>query len=256
MVRLEKSKLWLIRWKDWLRSPQLPMDLRQKIAKSLDDGPLGIAVIAIIILYLISLTLETLPSLQEYKSVFETLELLFTGIFVCEFLMRMIVYTKPIKYVFSFFGIVDIVSIVPALFGTNLMAVRVFRLLRIFKLFRSKRMNQAVTRISNAVWGIRTDLILFGCIVMILLYFSAVGIYLFENEVQPEIFSSIPAAMWWAVATLTTVGYGDAYPITTGGKIFTSIITILGIGIIAIPTGLISAALTRSKNKDDKKEQD
>ena len=91
---------------------------------------------------------------------------------------------------------------------------------------------------------------------MILLYFSAVGIYLFENEVQPEIFSSIPAAMWWAVATLTTVGYGDAYPITTGGKIFTSIITILGIGIIAIPTGLISAALTRSKNKDDKKEQD
>jgi len=230
------------------------MDLRQKIAKSLDDGPLCIAVIAIIILYLISLTLETLPSLQEYKSVFETLELLFTGIFVSEFLMRMIVYTKPIKYVFSFFGIVDIVSIVPALFGTNLMAVRVFRLLRIFKLFRSKRMNQAVTRISNAVWGIRTDLILFGCIVMILLYFSAVGIYLFENEVQPEKFSSIPAAMWWAVATLTTVGYGDIYPITTGGKIFTAIITVLGIGIIAIPTSLITAAL--SKIKDDKQKQD
>ena len=158
---------------------------------------------------------------------------------------------KGIGQMFSFFGIVDIVSIVPALFGTNLMAVRVFRLLRIFKLFRSKRMNQAVTRISNALLEVRTDLLLFCSIVLILLYFSAVGIYLFENEAQPEIFSSIPAAMWWAVATLTTVGYGDAYPITTGGKIFTSIITILGIGIIAIPTGLIAAALTGSKNKDD-----
>jgi|TARA_B100002003_G_C14004881_1_gene484983 voltage-gated potassium channel len=227
------------------------MTTRQKIAKSLDDGPLGVAVIVIIVLYLISLTLETLPSLEEHKSIFQTLENVFTGIFICELVVRLIVYAKPLKYVFSFFGIVDIVSIVPALFGTNLMAVRVFRLLRIFKLFRSKQMNQAVTRISNALLEVRTDLLLFCSIVLILLYFSAVGIYLFENEAQPEIFSSIPAAMWWAVATLTTVGYGDAYPITTGGKIFTSIVTILGIGIIAIPTGLIAAALTSSKNKDD-----
>ncbi len=227
------------------------MTTRQKIAKSLDDGPLGVAVIVIIVLYLISLTLETLPSLEEHKSIFQTLENVFTGIFICELVVRLIVYDKPLKYVFSFFGIVDIVSIVPALFGTNLMAVRVFRLLRIFKLFRSKQMNQAVTRISNALLEVRTDLLLFCSIVLILLYFSAVGIYLFENEAQPEIFSSIPAAMWWAVATLTTVGYGDAYPITTGGKIFTSIVTILGIGIIAIPTGLIAAALTSSKNKDD-----
>ena len=227
------------------------MTTRQKIAKSLDDGPLGVAVIVIIVLYLISLTLETLPSLEEHKSIFQTLENVFTGIFICELVVRLIVYAKPLKYVFSFFGIVDIVSIVPALFGTNLMAVRVFRLLRIFKLFRSKQMNQAVTRISNALLEVRTDLLLFCSIVLILLYFSAVGIYLFENEAQPEKFSSIPAAMWWAVATLTTVGYGDAYPITTGGKIFTSIVTILGIGIIAIPTGLIAAALTSSKNKDD-----
>ena len=227
------------------------MTTRQKIAKSLDDGPLGVAVIVIIVLYLISLTLETLPSLEEHKSIFQTLENVFTGIFICELVVRLIVYAKPLKYVFSFFGIVDIVSIVPALFGTNLMAVRVFRLLRIFKLFRSKQMNQAVTRISNALLEVRTDLLLFCSIVLILLYFSAVGIYLFENEAHPEIFSSIPAAMWWAVATLTTVGYGDAYPITTGGKIFTSIVTILGIGIIAIPTGLIAAALTSSKNKDD-----
>ncbi len=227
------------------------MTTRQKIAKSLDDGPLGVAVIVIIVLYLISLTLETLPSLEEHKSIFQTLENVFTGIFICELVVRLIVYAKPLKYVFSFFGIVDIISIVPALFGTNLMAVRVFRLLRIFKLFRSKQMNQAVTRISNALLEVRTDLLLFCSIVLILLYFSAVGIYLFENEAQPEIFSSIPAAMWWAVATLTTVGYGDAYPITTGGKIFTSIVTILGIGIIAIPTGLIAAALTSSKNKDD-----
>ena len=98
---------------------------------------------------------------------------------------------------------------------------------------------------------------MFSVVSIILFYFSAVGIYYFENAVQPESFSSIFSSLWWSVVTLTTVGYGDVVPITIGGRIFTFIILMLGLGIIAIPTGMISSALTEArnteKNDEDKK---
>ena len=84
-----------------------------------------------------------------------------------------------------------------------------------------------------------------------LIYFSAVGIYYFENEAQPEYFTSIFDSLWWAIITLTTVGYGDVYPITAGGKVFTFFILMIGLGIVAIPTGIISSALTRSVDKKE-----
>jgi voltage-gated potassium channel len=86
----------------------------------------------------------------------------------------------------------------------------------------------------------------------LLIYFSSVGIYFFENEAQPEAFSSIFAAMWWSVATLTTVGYGDIYPITAGGKIFSTFIVFIGLGLVAIPTGIVASSLTKAlmKSKD------
>ena len=229
-----------------------PKSLRQKISKSIDEGLLSIAVIAVIVLYLISLTLETLPSLEQHKAIFEMLENIFTGIFICEFIVRLAVYDKPFKYIFSTFGLIDIASILPAILGANSLALRVLRLFRIFKLFRSRRMTKAINEIKSAIWEIRSDLILFGFVVFVLLFLSAVGIYVFENEAQPEKFSSIPASMWWAVATLTTVGYGDVVPVTTGGKFFTSIVTLIGIGIIAIPTSLVTAALSQVKSKKTK----
>jgi voltage-gated potassium channel len=93
---------------------------------------------------------------------------------------------------------------------------------------------------------VKEQIFLFLFTTLILVYFSAVGIYYFENQVQPEHFSSIFESLWWAIITLTTVGYGDVYPITVGGKVFTFFILMIGLGIVAIPTGIISSALTKT----------
>jgi len=97
---------------------------------------------------------------------------------------------------------------------------------------------------------IKKDLIVFSFIAFIFIYFSAVGIYHFENVAQPDKFESIPAAFWWAIISLTTVGYGDSYPITIGGKAFAGVVVIIGIGIVALPTGLIASALTEIKQRN------
>ena len=95
---------------------------------------------------------------------------------------------------------------------------------------------------------IKEELFLFLILSSFLLFLSAVGIFYFENPAQPEVFASVFHSLWWAVATLTTVGYGDIYPITVGGKIFTSIMLFIGLGIVAVPTGLIASALTKNKH--------
>ena len=109
------------------------------------------------------------------------------------------------------------------------------------KLFRY---NKAIKRFNLAFKSIKEELIVFLFTTLFLLYIASVGMYYFENAAQPEKFSSILHSMWWAVATLTTVGYGDIYPITVGGKIFTFIILMLGLGIVAVPAGLIASALS------------
>ena len=230
------------------------MTRRKKIANSIDDGGLGIVVVVVIVLYLINLTLETVPYLKTHEGIFESLEIGFTIIFTIELIIRLAVYERPIKYLFSVFGVIDVLSILPSLVGANSLALRVLRLFRVFKLFRSRRMVRAIDEIKAAIWDIRSDLVLFGFVVLILLYLSAVGIYMFEHEAQPDKFSSIPASMWWAVATLTTVGYGDVYPITLGGRVFTAVVTLLGIGIIAIPTSLVTNALSKAKKRTRKQD--
>ena len=112
---------------------------------------------------------------------------------------------------------------------------------------KNEKVNRATGRLYAAFQHVRTELLIFSVAVFLMIYFAAVGIYLFENKAQPEAFSSIPAAMWWALATLTTVGYGDIYPVTAGGKIFASSIILIGVGIVAIPTGLFATALATLK---------
>jgi voltage-gated potassium channel len=112
------------------------------------------------------------------------------------------------------------------------------------------RYNKAIDNLKKAFIDVKNELIIFSVACVFLLYFSAVGIYFFENEAQPENFKSIFHSIWWSVATLTTVGYGDVYPITLGGKIFSSIVIFLGLGLIAVPTGLIASSFGKAFNKD------
>jgi voltage-gated potassium channel len=126
--------------------------------------------------------------------------------------------------------------------------LRFVRLLRILKL---TRYNRAARRLKNAFYIVREELTLFVGLTLILLYLAAVGIYHFEHEAQPDTFGSVFESLWWAVATLTTVGYGDVFPITIGGRIFTYVLLILGIGVISVPAGLIAAAFTSAHDREE-----
>lgn len=149
---------------------------------------------------------------------------------------------------------IDLVAALPFYLslGVDLRSMRAFRLLRLFRLFKLARYNKAMKHFHQAFVIAKEELILFGAVALILLYLSSVGIYYFENEAQPEKFSSVFQSLWWSIATLTTVGYGDVYPITVGGKIFTFFILIVGLGLVAVPTGLIASALSEAKKQTQK----
>jgi voltage-gated potassium channel len=119
-------------------------------------------------------------------------------------------------------------------------------------LFKLVRYNRAIKHFARAISIAKEEILLFFFVTLILIYLSGVGIYYFENEAQPEHFSSIFDSLWWAIITLTTVGYGDVYPITIGGRVFTFFILMIGLGVVAIPTGILSSALTRSIEMKEK----
>ncbi|VAV87176.1 Potassium voltage-gated channel subfamily KQT; possible potassium channel, VIC family [hydrothermal vent metagenome] len=209
------------------------------------------AIQTLIVFSLIVFSLDTLPNLSSkhanFLSIAETTTII---IFTIEYALRIFVAKKRIKFVFSFFGIVDLLAILPfylPFLGLDLRVLRIVRLLRILKLFKQ---NKAINRFKRAWELIKQELYMFAFISSIMIFISAAGIYFFENQVQPEQFQSIFHSLWWAVTTLTTVGYGDMYPITTGGKIFTFVILMIGLGIVAVPTGLISSALTQVREEE------
>lgn len=120
---------------------------------------------------------------------------------------------------------------------------------RLFRLLKLGRYTAALLRFYRALLIAREELALFGTMAVILLYLSCVGIYQFEHAAQPEVFASVFDGLWWALCTLTTVGYGDVYPLTAGGKLFTFFILLIGLGLIAVPVGLVASALTQAREQ-------
>ncbi len=205
----------------------------------------------LIFISLITFSLETLPNNSDFtKKALQAIEVLCLAIFTIEYLLRIYVSTNPLKYIFSFYGLIDLIAVAPFYLnlGLDLRAVRSFRIFRIFRALKLIRYNKAMYRFHIASKLVKEEMILFFIATAILIFLSASGIYFFENEAQPEAFSSIFQSFWWAIVTLTTVGYGDVYPITAGGKIFTFFVLLLGIGIVAVPTGLMATALTKARN--------
>lgn len=160
---------------------------------------------------------------------------------------------NKLKYIFSFYGIIDLLAILPFYFtqSVDLRSLRVFRLFRLVRAFKLLRFSKAIERFRLAFNSIREEILLFAVACLFLFFIASVGIYYFENPAQPENFSSVFHSLWWAVVTLTTVGYGDIYPITVGGKIFTTFVLMIGLGLIAIPAGLIASAFTRTNENGD-----
>jgi len=164
----------------------------------------------------------------------------------------MLTAANRIRYITSFFGLIDLAAILPFYIttGLDLRSLRAVRLLRLFRVLKLARYSKAVQRLHRAFRIAREQIVLFFVVACLLLYFAAVGIYYFENPAQPEVFKSVFHSLWWAVATLTTVGYGDMYPITAGGRVFTFIVLMVGLGVVAVPAGLLASALSQARQEE------
>ncbi len=213
---------------------------------------------SMVVLSLVAFSVETLPNLSPRLTKWlHWFEILSVAVFTAEYLLRVLVATPRSKYIFSFFGIIDLIAIIPYYvgLGLDLRSMRAFRLLRLFRILKLARYSSAVRRFHIALDIAREELILFGCVTLILIFLAAVGIHHFESEAQPSTFGSVFHCLWWAVSTLTTVGYGDVYPITVGGKIFTFIVLILGLGFISVPAGLVASALNKARQIEDQEKK-
>ena len=213
----------------------------------------------LIVFSIVSYAVETLPDLSPRMQHFlYFLEVTVVIIFSAEYALRIYVADKKLAYVFSLLGIVDLLAILPfylLLGGADSRVVRAMRLLRIARTLKLIRYNQAVDRLLRAVVIAKEEIVLFFFLTTVSLFLAASGIHFFESEVQPDKFGSVFHGLWWAVVTLTTVGYGDVYPITTGGRLFTFLILMIGMGIIAVPPGIISSALSKARQEQDKADE-
>lgn len=209
-----------------------------------------LAVQFLIVVSLVSFSLETLPALPDnYIVVLNHIETFCVLVFTAEYISRFVVASNRMAFVTSFFGVIDLLAILPFYLSTglDLRAARAFRLLRLFRILKLVRYSKAIHRFHLALQLAKEELILFLAVSAIVLYLAAVGIYYFENAAQPEVFKSVFHSFWWAVVTLTTVGYGDMYPITTGGKAFTFVVLLVGLGFVSVPAGLVASALSRAR---------
>lgn len=208
---------------------------------------------ALIVISLITFSVETLPDLSDSTRYWLRLvEIITVAIFTVEYVLRVVFASPKRKFIFSFFGIVDLLSILPFYISTgiDLRSVRAFRLLRLFRALKLIRYSKAIQRFHRALIIAREELVLYFIVTIMLIYFAGVGIYFFENDAQPDKFQSVLHSLWWAVATLTTVGYGDVYPITIGGRIFTFLMLLIGLGIVSVPAGIVASALQSAREME------
>ena len=217
-------------------------------------GKWELALQVLIFMCLVVFAIETLPNLtttqQRWIDAFDVFSV---AVFTVEYMIRLLASRPRRGYAWSFFGIIDLISILPFYIGlgVDLRNLRALRMLRLFRILKLARYSKAMRRFHRAFIITKEEIVLFLTSTFILLYIAGMGIYHFENEAQPDRYRSMFDGLWWAVATLTTVGYGDVYPITVGGKIFTFVILILGLGIIAVPTGMVASALAKARKEED-----
>ncbi|WP_354613510.1 ion transporter [Sediminicola arcticus] len=236
----------------------------------INNNPLIIKFIySLIVLNVISLIIEYYKGIHDnYSEFFQLFEMFSVSIFTIEYLLRLWTsdlnnkfkgnfIVKRMKFASSTLGLIDLIAILPFylpfIFPFDLRIIRILRTLRLLRIFKLNRYSKSLKTISGVLKETKDELIMTVFVAFILLVLSSTLMYYIENDVQPENFASIGHAFWWAVATLTTVGYGDVYPLTALGKILSAIIAIVGIGFIALPTGIISSAFIEKLRHDKHK---
>lgn len=218
-----------------------------------------IILVAAILLNITVLFLDTFQELADFKLLLDGIEILTILIFCIEYALRIWTaeYLYPdvskgrarIRFLFSFEGIVDILTILPFFFLLGFSAFRMLRVVRIFNLFRINAYYDSFNVITSVLYEKKNQILSSVFIILVLMLASSLSIYSAENKAQPEVFNNAFSGIWWSMSTIFTVGYGDTYPITTMGKLMAVVITFLGVGGVAIPTGIISAGFVEHYTK-------
>ncbi|MCH8887190.1 MAG: ion transporter [SAR324 cluster bacterium] len=228
------------------------------------DTPLGrafdVALIWAILLSLLVVILDSVATIRErFPVLLDGMEWFFTGIFTLEFLARLICVRRPLRYVISPFGVIDVLAILPTYLGLiyggaqTLLVIRTLRLLRIFRVFKLTQYLSEADVLVAALRGSRRKIMIFLLFVLSLAVIMGSLMYLIEGEEGG--FTSIPRGMYWAIVTMTTVGYGDIAPHTAAGQVLAGMLMILGYAIIAVPTGIVSVEMAQAQ-RDSSQNQD
>ena len=256
------------------------MNIRSKIFEIIQpakDGNLASKIFDVVISTLVLLSVAavfagTFELSQGCTRVLRQFEIFVSIVFTVEYLARLFTadllfpgvsrVKATMRYVLSGMAIVDLLAILPfylpIIFPYNMMMLRMFRLLRLLRIFKLNRYFESLSALGYVLKSKSRDLIGSMFVVGILLVMASLAIYAAEHDAQPQVFKNAFSGLWWAVATLTTVGYGDIYPITILGRVFGALIALLGIGMVAIPTGIISSGLVdylNSQKKDEAPEE-
>lgn len=228
-------------------------------------------IISLIILNVTAVILESFINIQtRYSTEFKLFEVMSVIIFSIEYILRLHTaiykykneskFKSRIHYIFSASAIIDLFAIlpfyIPFIIPIDLRFLRILRTLRILRILKIQRYSNSLTLIGRVLRKKKEDLIVTLFITGLLLLLSASVMYYIESDAQPDSFPNIIASFWWAIATLTTVGYGDVYPVTILGKILSGIIALLGIGIVALPTGIISSGFMNERENTNKEYKD
>ncbi len=213
-----------------------------------------------ILLNIIVMFMETFEALAGYRFLFHWVEVITTAVFCVEYILRIWTadYLYPndgnvmsrVKFICSFEGVVDLFTIIPAFFLSGFVVFRMLRVVRIFHLFRLNARMDSFHIITRVLYEKRNQLVSSIFIIFVLMMASSLFMYNAEHKAQPDVFCNAFSGIWWSMSTLLTVGYGDIYPVTTIGRIMAIIIAFLGVGTVAIPTGIISAGFVEQYQKN------
>lgn len=207
-----------------------------------------------VVLSIVIMALETFELPEGLKNLFFSIEIILTVYFVAEYVLRIVIAENKREYLSSFYGLVDLIALLPILIHAtaSVRVVRLLRMLRVIRLLKLTRYSEAMDRYQEALKLIVSEVMLFIGVSFVFILGFAFVIYEVEHEVQPDAYSNIFDAIWWAVISLTSVGYGDVYPLTTSGRLLTLAMVLTGMGIVAVPTALLASALSKvNKNPGD-----
>lgn len=212
-----------------------------------------LALLILILLSIIVVMLESVANVRvNYSRELRVVEWVVTTIFTLEYILRLSITRRPFRYIRSFYGIIDLLAILPTYLsiffvgGQSLLVIRALRLLRVFRILKLSQYNRAGRFLLTALWNSREKIGIFFAFVITLTIIMGTAMYLIEGEENG--FTDIPTSIYWAIVTLTTVGYGDLSPVTGLGKFFASAVMILGYAIIAVPTGIVTASIIGKNN--------